>query len=66
LEELRLWVHDLDFSRQELTMRDGKGGKDRRTLLPRGVAEQLRTHLQEVRRIHQRDLDEGWGEVQLP
>jgi integron integrase len=66
MEALRLRVHDLDFSRQELTVRDGKGGKDRRTLLPRGVAEQLRSHLQDVRRIHQRDLADGWGRVQLP
>jgi integron integrase len=66
LEALRLRVHDLDFSRHELTVRDGKGGKDRRTLLPRRVAEQLRCHLAEVRTIHQRDLADGWGRVQLP
>jgi site-specific recombinase XerD len=66
LEALRLRVHDLDFSRHELTVRDGKGGKDRRTLLPRRVAEQLRCHLAEVRAIHQRDLADGWGRVQLP
>ncbi len=66
MEALRLRVHDLDFSRHELTVRDGKGGKDRRTLLPRRVAEQLRCHLAEVRTIHQRDLADGWGRVQLP
>ncbi|MGB5136463.1 MAG: integron integrase [Prochlorococcaceae cyanobacterium] len=66
MEALRLRVHDLDFSRQELTVRDGKGGKDRRTMLPRRVVEQLRCHLLEVRTIHQRDLTDGWGHVQLP
>lgn len=66
MEALRLRVHDLDFGRQELTVRDGKGGKDRRTLLPLRVAEQLRSHLVDVRVIHQRDLAKGWGRVQLP
>jgi integron integrase len=66
MEALRLRVHDLYFDRQELTVRDGKGGKDRRTLLPQRVAEQLRIRLQEVRRIHQQDLAAGWGRVQLP
>ncbi|WP_370566431.1 tyrosine-type recombinase/integrase [Cyanobium sp. LEGE 06113] len=59
MEALRLRVHDLDFGRQELTVRDGKGGKDRRTLLPLRVAEQLRSHLVDVRVIHQRDLAKG-------
>ena len=58
MEALRLRVHDLDFSRRELTVRDGKGGKDRRTLLA--------SHLQQVREIHRKDLAEGWGRVQLP
>ncbi|MFQ6538812.1 MULTISPECIES: integron integrase [Aphanothece] len=66
MEALRLRVHDLDFGRQELTVRNGKGGKDRRTLLPQSVAERLRPHLQEVRQIHQRDLADGWGRVHLP
>ena len=66
MEALRLRVHDLDVSRQELTVRNGKGGKDRCTLLPRRVADPLRCHLQEVRTIHQRDLADGWGRVQLP
>jgi integron integrase len=66
MEALRLRVHDLDFGRQELTVRNGKGGKDRRTLLPRSVVEQLRPHLQQVKRIHQHDLADGWGRVQLP
>lgn len=45
MEALRLRVHDLDFSRRELTVRDGKGGKARRTILPARVGEQLSSHL---------------------
>jgi len=66
MEAVRLRVQDLDFSRRELTVRDGKGGKDRRTLLPDRVAEQLRSHLETVRTLHRKDLTDGWGRVQLP
>ncbi len=66
MEALRLRVQDLDFSRRELLVRDGKGGKDRRTVLPQKVAEQLAIHLQNVRQMHQQDLAAGWGRVQLP
>jgi integron integrase len=66
LEALRLRVKDLDFERRELTVRDGKGRKDRRTLLPVGVGERLREHLVAVRRLHQLDLAEGFGRVLLP
>jgi hypothetical protein len=57
---------NLDFERRELTVRDGKGSKDRRTLLPLGVGERLREHLVAVRRLHQLDLAEGFGRVLLP
>lgn len=66
MEALRLRVQDLDFGRKELTVRDGKGGKDRRTLLPARVGEHLRRHLEEVRQIHQADLHAGYGRVDLP
>ena len=66
MEALRLRVHDIDFEGRELTIRDGKGGKDRRSLLPARVGEQLRGHLQEVRQLHQADLAAGWGRVWLP
>jgi integron integrase len=66
MEALRLRVHDLDFNRQELTVRNGKGGKDRRTMLPKGLSKKLRIHLEEVRSIHKRDLMDGWGQVRLP
>ena len=66
MEALRLRVHDLDFSRRELTVHDGKGSKDRRTLLPERLSGALHSHLQEVRRIHEQDLAAGWGRVELP
>jgi len=50
MEALRLRVHDLDVQRLQITVRDGKGGKDRRTMLPARVAEKLQAHLQEVQR----------------
>jgi hypothetical protein len=59
-------VHDLDFNRQELTVRNGKGGKDRRTMLPKRLAKKLQIHLEKVRNVHKRDLIDGWGAVQLP
>ena len=43
---------DLDFERRELTVRDGKGSKDRRTMLPLGVGERLREQLHEVKHLH--------------
>ena len=66
MEALRLRVHDLEFSRRELTVRDGKGGKDRTTMLPDGLGRQLASHLQQVRDIHRKDLADGWGRVLLP
>jgi len=66
MEALRLRVQDLDFNRRELSVRDGKGGKDRRTLLPDRVADQLHSHLQTVRAMHRKDLADGWGRVELP
>lgn len=66
MEALRLRVHDLDFKRRELTVRHGKGGKDRRTLLPERLLKPLSAHLDRVRQIHRRDLSEGWGRVVLP
>ena len=48
VEALRLRAHDLDFQRLQITVRHGKGGKDRRTMLPSRVAEKLKFHLEEV------------------
>jgi integron integrase len=66
MEALRIRVQDLDFQRRELTVRNGKGGKDRRTLLPNRVGQQLQDHLVAVRRVHRQDLAEGYGRVPLP
>src|SRR5688572_20745961 len=56
----------LDFDRAEVAIRDGKGQKDRVTMLPRTLIEPLRTHLSRVRLLHERDLAEGYGRVYLP
>jgi integron integrase len=66
LEGLRLRVKDVDFERREITVRDGKGGRDRRTMLSERLIEPLRSHLARVKLVHERDLAEGFGEVYLP
>ena len=66
LEGLRLRVKDVDFERHEITVRDGKGARDRVTMLPARLVEPLGSHLARVRRLHQHDLDQGYGEVHMP
>jgi integron integrase len=66
IEALRLRVKDLDFERHEIVIRDGKGGRDRRTMLPASQSEVLKTHLDRVRRLHRQDLEAGLGRVHLP
>lgn len=66
LEGLRLRVKDIDFGRGQIVIRSGKGDKDRVTMLPVAVAERLRAHLAEVRRMHAAELAAGRGEVWLP
>jgi integron integrase len=66
MECLRLRVKDLDFARSQLAIRQGKGRRDRMTTLPRRLRGPLEQHLAEVRRLHQRDLERGHGEVLLP
>jgi integron integrase len=66
MECLRLRVKDVDFGYGQVLVRDGKGGKDRVTMLPRTVVEPLKQHLVRVKTLHQRDLAEGYGEVELP
>ena len=66
MEALRLRVKDIEFSRGELLVRDGKGAKDRITMLPAQLAAPLSDHLARVRLLHQQDLAQGYGRVYLP
>lgn len=66
MECLRLRVQDIDFSRNEILVRDGKGAKDRITMLPESLKAPLQEHLKTVKAIHERDLADGWGRVLLP
>jgi integron integrase len=63
---LRLRVKDIDFSTHQLVVRDGKGQKDRVTMLPQALEAPLKRHLERVRALHQSDLRRGHGEVYLP
>ena len=65
LEALRLRVLDIDFERGEVLIREGKGAKDRVTMLPQSLKEPLQEHLKQVKRLHEQDLLKGHGEVWL-
>lgn len=65
-ECLQLRVKDLDFERSEITIRQGKGRKDRVTVLPATLSRPLQLHLEIVRDTHRRDLAAGFGHVVLP
>lgn len=66
MECLRLRVKDIEFEGNQVTVRDGKGHKDRVTMLPIQLKPQLIKHLRKVRIIHEQDLKRGFGEVYLP
>lgn len=66
LDGLRLRVQDIDFAANELLIRDGKGGRDRRTMLPQTLVPLLRNHLEQVQQLHVNDLAQGFGSVWLP
>ena len=66
MECLRLRVKDVDFGRGEITVREGKGARDRRTVLPASLGEPLRREVERVRALHAADLREGFGRVWLP
>jgi len=59
-------VKDIDFERGQLTVRQGKGRGDRMSTLPGRLREPLERHLEDVRRLHRRDLERGYGEMLLP
>jgi integron integrase len=66
LEALELRVKDLDLDKREIHLRDGKGRKDRRTMIPEAMVERLRLHLGDVHGQHEMDLTAGLGMVSVP
>ena len=66
MEGIRLRVKDLDFTANHVVVREGKGFKDRVTILPESVQPALRDHLERVRLLHENDLRQGYGAVYLP
>jgi integron integrase len=66
LEGLRLRVKDIEFERREIIVREGKGNKDRVTVLPEDLILPLQAHLKKVKALHEKDLEAGFGEVYLP
>jgi integron integrase len=66
MECVRLRVKDIDFDYKQVTVRDGKGKVDRVTMLPKVITENLTLHLERVKMLHKRDLNEGFGNVYLP
>jgi site-specific recombinase XerD len=66
LEGLRLRVQDIEFQRREIVVRNGKGGKDRMTVLPENLIQPLREQLVRTQKRHQQDLSTGHGKVWLP
>ncbi len=66
LESLRLRVKDVEFSRREVVIREGKGNKDRITVLPENLMLPLEQQLKRARALHEKDLEAGFGRVHLP
>jgi len=66
MELARLRVMDVDFDMQVITVRSGKGDKDRTTVLPEAVKDRLREHIERVKTLYEKDLAAGHGEVYLP
>ena len=66
MECLRLRVKDLNLDRNQITVRDGKGSKDRLTMLPMAIKRQLSKHLKHVKQLHDHDVADGLGRVYLP
>ena len=66
MEAVRLRIKDIDVERGEIIVRDGKGEKDRVTMLPQSIIASLQVQIEGVRRLHEHDLKRGYGEVYLP
>jgi integron integrase len=65
-ECLSLRIQDIDFGMNEIIVRQGKGGKDRRTLLPKTIEDELCQQVERVKKLHQVDCAQGYGEVYVP
>jgi integron integrase len=66
MECVRLRIKDIDFEMNQVTVRSGKGNKDRITMLPEKLKESLQQHLNKVKALHEDDLKNGYGSVYLP
>ncbi len=66
MECIRLRIKDVDFGQNQIYIRSGKGGKDRTTFLPRLLRDDLFHHIERVKALHRKDLEEGFGRVYLP
>lgn len=66
MECVRLRIKDIDFKFKQITVRNGKGNKDRVTLLPESLVDPLKDAISHAKKVHQFDLSEGFGEVYLP
>lgn len=65
-ESLELRIKDIDFGNNKIIVRDSKGEKDRSTMLPQKIIQPLKDHLEKVKRMHEKDLKNGFGTVFLP
>jgi len=65
-EALRLKVQDIDFDYHQLTVHNGKGKRDRVTMLPQSLVDELKLHIKKVQNLHRQDLSKGFGRAQLP
>ena len=66
LECLRLRIKDIDFDYKSVTVRDGKGQKDRTTMLAKKIVDPLKKHIKNIKELHEKDLANGYGSVYIP
>ena len=66
LEVIRLRIHDIDFENNQIYVRNPKGGKDRTTIFPEALHKPIRKQIEVAKRLHDKDLEDGYGEVYLP
>lgn len=66
MECIRLRIQDVDFGQNQIYIREAKGGTERITFLPASVRDELSRHIEKVKLLHQKDLDEGFGRVYIP